>query len=126
MAGADSLITKSGATERSIEQSPTHWVGVDYPTTNFEMMERSIAQLVIPRGGVVFPTTKFEPMAGSIEPFLTRLVGAAWLILNTGEQRLTLSSTRTPPALPSAPSQLLATPASLIVSVQAWPLSFIR
>jgi hypothetical protein len=39
---------------------------------------------------------------------------------------LTLRSSRTPPALPSALSQLLATSAPLVVSVQAWPLSFIR
>jgi hypothetical protein len=41
-------------------------------------------------------------------------------------QRLTLRSTRTPPALPSALSQLLAISASFIVSVQAVPVSFIR
>ena len=39
---------------------------------------------------------------------------------------LTLRSSRTPPALPSALSQLLAIPAPLVASVQAWPLSFIR
>jgi hypothetical protein len=39
---------------------------------------------------------------------------------------LTLRSTRTPPALPSALSQLLASSAPLIVSVQAGPVSFIR
>ena len=39
---------------------------------------------------------------------------------------LTLSSTRTPPALPSALSQLLASSASFIASVQAGPVSFIR
>jgi len=39
---------------------------------------------------------------------------------------LTLSSTRTPPALSSVLSQHLATSAPLIVSVQAWPVSFIR
>ena len=33
---------------------------------------------------------------------------------------------RTPPALPSALSHLLAIPAPLIASVQAWPVSFIR
>jgi antitoxin component of RelBE/YafQ-DinJ toxin-antitoxin module len=40
--------------------------------------------------------------------------------------RLTLRSSRTPPALPFALFQLLAISASLIASVQAWPLSFIR
>ena len=39
---------------------------------------------------------------------------------------LTLSSSRTPPAFPSALSQHFAIPAPLIVSVQAWPLSFLR
>jgi len=39
---------------------------------------------------------------------------------------LTLSSTRTPPALPSALSQLLASLAPFSVSVQAGPVSFIR
>jgi len=39
---------------------------------------------------------------------------------------LTLRSTRTPPALPSALSQLLASSAPLIASVQAWPVSFTR
>jgi hypothetical protein len=39
---------------------------------------------------------------------------------------LTLRSTRTPPALPSALSQLLAIPASFIVSVQARPVSCFR
>jgi len=39
---------------------------------------------------------------------------------------LTLRSTRTPPALPSALSQLPASSALLIVSVQAGPVSFIR
>jgi len=39
---------------------------------------------------------------------------------------LTLRSSRTPPALPFALSQHLAIPASLIVSVQAGPLSFLR
>jgi len=39
---------------------------------------------------------------------------------------LTLRSTRTPPALPSALSQHLASSAPLIVSMQAGPVSFIR
>jgi len=39
---------------------------------------------------------------------------------------LTLRSSRTPPALPSALSQHLAIPAPLAASVQAWPLSFLR
>jgi hypothetical protein len=39
---------------------------------------------------------------------------------------LTLRSSRTPPALPSALSQHFAVSAPLIVSVQARPLSFIR
>jgi hypothetical protein len=39
---------------------------------------------------------------------------------------LTLRSSRTPPALSSALSQLPAISAPLFVSVQAWPLSFIR
>jgi len=39
---------------------------------------------------------------------------------------LTLRSSRTPPALPSVLSQHLAISAPFIVSVQAWPLSFIR
>jgi len=39
---------------------------------------------------------------------------------------LTLRSSRTPPALPFALSHHFAISASLIVSVQAWPLSFIR
>jgi hypothetical protein len=39
---------------------------------------------------------------------------------------LTLSSTRTPPALPSALSQLLAFSAPLCASAQAGPVSFIR
>ena len=39
---------------------------------------------------------------------------------------LTLRSTRTPPALPSARSQLLASSALLSASVQAGPVSFIR
>jgi hypothetical protein len=41
-------------------------------------------------------------------------------------KRLTLRSTRTPPALPFALSQQLASSASFIVSVQARPVSFIR
>jgi hypothetical protein len=41
-------------------------------------------------------------------------------------QALTLRSSRTPPALPSALSQHSAIPALLIASVQAWPLSFNR
>jgi len=40
--------------------------------------------------------------------------------------RLTLRSTRTPPALHSDLSQPLATSASLSASVQAVPVSFIR
>ena len=40
--------------------------------------------------------------------------------------RPTLRSSRTPPALPSALSQHFAISAPLVVSVQAWPLSFIR
>ncbi len=39
---------------------------------------------------------------------------------------LTLRSTRTPPALSAALSQLLASSASFIASVQAGPVSFIR
>ena len=39
---------------------------------------------------------------------------------------LTLRSTRTPPALPFALSQLLAISASLVISGQAVPVSFIR
>ena len=39
---------------------------------------------------------------------------------------LTLRSTRTPPALPSALSQYSASPAPLVASVQAGPVSFIR
>ena len=39
---------------------------------------------------------------------------------------LTLRSTRTPPALPFALSQLLASSAPFIVSAQAGPVSFIR
>jgi hypothetical protein len=39
---------------------------------------------------------------------------------------LTLRSSRTPPALPSALSQHFAILAPLIVSVQAGPVSFIR
>ena len=39
---------------------------------------------------------------------------------------LTLRSSRTPPALPSALSQYFANSASFIVPVQAWPLSFFR
>jgi hypothetical protein len=39
---------------------------------------------------------------------------------------LTLGSTRTPPALPSALSQLLAIPALLSASVQAGPVSLVR
>jgi len=39
---------------------------------------------------------------------------------------LTLSSTRTPPALPSALSQPPASPSPLIVSVQAGPVTFLR
>jgi len=39
---------------------------------------------------------------------------------------LTLRSTRTPPALPPALSQLLANSAPFIASVQAGPVSFIR
>ena len=39
---------------------------------------------------------------------------------------LTLRSTRTPPALPSVLSQHLASSAPLIVSVEAWPVSFFR
>jgi hypothetical protein len=39
---------------------------------------------------------------------------------------LTLSSTRTPPALPSALCHLLASSAPLSASVQAGPVSFIR
>ena len=39
---------------------------------------------------------------------------------------LTLRSSRTPPALSSALSQLFAISAPLIVSAQAWPLSFFR
>ena len=41
-------------------------------------------------------------------------------------QHLTFRSTRTPPALPPALSQLLAIPAPLIASVQAGPVSFLR
>jgi hypothetical protein len=40
--------------------------------------------------------------------------------------RLTLRSSRTPPALPSALSQQFAISASFIASVQARPLSLIR
>ena len=39
---------------------------------------------------------------------------------------LTLRSTRTPPALSSAPSQLPASSASLSASVQAGPVTFVR
>jgi len=39
---------------------------------------------------------------------------------------LTLRCTRTPPALPSALSQLLASSAPLSASLQAVPVSFIR
>jgi hypothetical protein len=42
------------------------------------------------------------------------------------KSRLTLRSSRTPPALPSALSQQFANSASFTVPVQAWPLSFIR
>jgi len=41
-------------------------------------------------------------------------------------QGLTLSSTRTPPALSSALSQLPTSSASFSTSVQAGPVSFIR
>jgi hypothetical protein len=41
-------------------------------------------------------------------------------------QRLTPSSTRTPPALSVALSQLLASSAPLIALAQAWPVSLIR
>jgi len=44
----------------------------------------------------------------------------------TRRRRLTLRSSRTPPALPSALRQYFAISAPLIVSVQAVPLSFIR
>jgi len=40
--------------------------------------------------------------------------------------RLTSRSTRTPPALPSALSQLLAISAPLSASVQVWPVTFVR
>jgi len=40
--------------------------------------------------------------------------------------RLTLRSTRTPPALPSALSQHSAISAPFVVSVQAGPVSFLR
>ena len=40
--------------------------------------------------------------------------------------RLTLRCTRTPPAFPFVLSQHFASSASLIASVQAWPVSFIR
>jgi hypothetical protein len=46
--------------------------------------------------------------------------------VSTNTSRLTLRSSRTPPALPSALSQLLAISAPLVASVQAGPLSFIR
>ncbi len=42
------------------------------------------------------------------------------------QARLTLRSSRTPPALPSALSQHFAISAPLIASVQAGPLTFIR
>ena len=50
--------------------------------------------------------------------------GTPWLL--TSSSGLTLSSTRTPPALSSAPSLHSASPAPLIASVQAGPVSFIR
>ena len=40
--------------------------------------------------------------------------------------RLTFSSTRTPPALPPALSQLLASSAPFSATVQAGPVSFFR
>ena len=42
------------------------------------------------------------------------------------KKRLTLRSSRTPPALPSALSQHFAISAPFSAPVQAWPLSFIR
>ena len=58
--------------------------------------------------------TRFKP-APQILPIWYRLHSS----------RLTLRSSRTPPALPSALSHHLAISAPLIASVQAWPLSFI-
>jgi len=46
--------------------------------------------------------------------------------LSAFRAHLTLRSSRTPPALPSALSQHFAIPAPLIASAQAWPLSFFR
>jgi len=63
----------------------------------------------------------------------THLVpGIIWVLISQllgfylFQANLTLRSTRTPPALPSAPSNLPATSASLSASVQAVPVSFVR
>ena len=47
-------------------------------------------------------------------------------ILQPNDQRLTLRSSRTPPALPFALSQHFAISAPPIASAQAWPLSYFR
>ena len=59
----------------------------------------------------------------TIVPESKRAVGSGGFSSGAG---LTLRSSRTPPALPFALSQHFAISAPLIVSVQAWPLSFTR
>ena len=69
--------------------------------------------------GLVGMTSRSHTFGFKIQHFAAR-VGSNALA------RLTPRCTRTPPALPPALSQPLATSASFIVSVQAWPVSFFR